>query len=275
MMQSPFGDKLRRHAILQGGLAKEPMLRHVSPMDTLKLTWEATPARFKHYGEASSLSDSVSSTWLRRVDKVSMWNALNQYYSSYDSLILVNTCRIFDEMWVEADVVLWEAAKELDRPGEPGRVAKEFGLVDPNDPNRLSFMKELLQKTQGKVNEIRRLEAAKTPAPAPTPTEYVDSFPATDSSEPSVRSGHAHVKETEDLRPKEKTKTKGAGNPPTAPEPPVDVEAEDRELDSYPAILPPDFKLPRKVAKVGYVPSREFFRFTYLLHPNLGVSQAA
>lgn len=253
-MDSAFGAKLCNHGALKClHEVSPPMILPISPIDFPKLEWESPDAT--HYGKALTLYNSVAVTWLKQVDEISMWDALGAWYScgSPDSkLFVLRSMQIFDEMWLETDKVLWEAAKKLDRPEEPGRVAKDFGLVDPNDPERSSYMRSLHRKAFGD----HRSKAARTPAPAPIPEEYIIPFPTTAPSEPSVRSGHAHVKETDNLRPKEKTKTKGTGNLIPISNVPVAAEDEGQELDDYPDILPQDFKLPRKVAKVGCAKSR-------------------
>jgi hypothetical protein len=156
--------------------------------------------------------------------------------------------QIFDAMWRKADLTLWEAGKHLDGLGESGRVAREFGLINPHDRNRPTFTQYFFKSLEPSNN---RIEASSTPAPVPPP--YVDSIPTAAPSESAAKSGHAYVAETSENRPKSKKKTKGvvASKISTNQEPDrIDEIEEEPSLATFPFSLPTHFKLGKRLLKV-------------------------
>lgn len=154
----------------------------------------------------------------------------------------------FDMMWLQTDIQMWEGAKKLDRPGESGRVAKEFGLVDPKSPTRPTFTEYLFKSL---IPSTQAIEAATTPAPAPSP--YVEAISAVAPSEKSTQSGHAFVTETVEDRSKSKKKTKGKPAANLALDAEVFDAEEPQGLESFPIALPTHFKLGKRHLKVIFI----------------------
>lgn len=136
---------------------------------------------------------------------------------------------------------------QLDNPGESGRVAKVFGLINPHDRNRPSFTKYFFRSLE--PSSRGHIEASSTPAPAPCP--YVESIPVATLSESAAKSGHAYVSATSDSRPKSKKKTKGTTKSGTTlNEPDGITEVAPEETKSFPVALPAHFKLGKRLLKV-------------------------
>jgi len=140
---------------------------------------------------------------------------------------------------------LWDVAKNFDRQDDPGRVAKEFGLIDPNDPEKPTYTNDVF-----KLLEARSQTAAISPV-APKPSPFVDGFPVATLNDSTVKSGHAFVSESEYSKPKEKPKTRGTAISDTA-EDGVEEGIDDDEEDSqsFPDVLPAQFKLGKRLMKV-------------------------
>jgi hypothetical protein len=158
-----------------------------------------------------------------------------------------------DQLWALWDEAAWKAARELDWQDTPGRVAREFGLVDPKDPNRPRLMSSMLRHQESAQRLL-------VPAP-PEEKPYVETVPVAHPSERVTQSGHAFAAKTEGGRAKLKPKTKSNQAAPLNPdikEGDVDtltVEIDEMALaeDSFEALpsrLPSTFHVPRKIAKV-------------------------
>lgn len=130
-------------------------------MDTVDLFWIEKP---KHFGEISGFGNSVSWTWLLRVDIISVWNMFMPGNDGSDEAkAILAFCQVIDQTLFINNKMLWKAAVTLlDRPDEPGRIARKFGLFKPNNPNRPSVTKALYQLIKKKLTGYLQLQAAKT-----------------------------------------------------------------------------------------------------------------
>ncbi len=90
-----------------------------------------------------------------------------------------------------------------------------------------------------------------TPTPSQTPPKTFTPFPTSIPSQSSAQSGHSYVNETQQSRPKEKPKTKGAQTSEPTPTERPDTEELPLDLKEFPDFLPPFFDLPKKMLKVG------------------------
>lgn len=240
---SPFGQALRQHvsSLESQGFSKPDFLSEISYMDPSKYSVVPTLMNTAWY-DASRVTQSMGSLWSAVTWTISMWDYLPQIVTGDPAMLL----QVFDTMWYQTDLTLWNAAKQLDRPGESGRVAKEYGLVDPNRSDRPTFFKFLLASTR----EPPTLET--TPAPAPSP--YVEAIPTAAPTESAVQSGHAYLTETAQEKPKKsKKKTKGVAtvDPQSLGTAVLDQnEAEPQGLESFPVKLPSEFKIGKRPLKV-------------------------
>ncbi|KAJ7583140.1 hypothetical protein C8J56DRAFT_953166 [Mycena floridula] len=237
-LHTPFGATLKMHALnIAGDQILPGMYKYLCPLDPKKLgqvTASEKPVTFKPFGPASAFDVHVVSQWHN--NEIALQDAINRV------IILGDTPSVrissFEAMWEVNDRILWDTAKSWDRPNEPGRVAREFGLLDPDDPNRPTYAKGILKLLMG---------ATETPAPAASvkePSEYVQSFLVAAPGE-GVMSGHAYTKDSKDSGPKSKPKTTGTVKTVTEVKPDPD-----QTLDDFPDILPKTFKLPKKILKV-------------------------
>jgi len=182
---------------------------------------------------------------------VDVWQGVTWEITLWDSILPMRIPeylpQAFDMMWYQADLVMWNAAKQLDKPGEPGRVAKEFGLIDPHSISRPTFTEYIFRSLEPSASPI---EAATTPAPAPSP--YFEAIPTATPSESAAKSGHAYASEINQTQPKPKQKTRGtAVLDGDSHEAEVLADEDDREgLESFPAALPTHFKLGKRLMKV-------------------------
>ena len=227
------------------GHNKPDLLRHVSFMDPTKIM--KPPPYLPHWGDISRIINSCGETWLAVTWSLStsmtdMMHITPQIFG--DPL---KFSHVFDAMWTKADSTMWEAGKRLDHPGESGRVAKVFGLINPYDVNRPTFTKYIFRSLEPSRG---RVEAASTPAPAPSP--YVEAIPIAGTSESAAKSGHAYVSETNKNKPQNKKKTKRTAAPnTTSVEEPGHINEDEQEgEDSFPVTLPTHFKLGKRLLKV-------------------------
>lgn len=145
----------------------------------------------------------------------------------------------FNNMWAGVDTYLWVMAKNLDRKGEAGRVAREFGLFDPADPKRPMASEFLLRSLDPEMGVPVK--------PQTTPAPYVQNIPVAGLGDSIVQSGYAYVSGLlGGSGSKEKTKTRG----PAAADDEEEAE-EAEEVRALPAVLPTEFKIGKKVLKVG------------------------
>jgi hypothetical protein len=241
IFQSPFGERLRQYAcsLDEFGYNKPDFLQQVAFMD---LSRTRTPPGLSnpYWGDASRVIEIMTETWNTVIWNISMGLVL-PHISSGNHL----PPGLFDKMWYQTDLLMWTSAMALDKPDEPGRVAKEFGLVDPRDPNRPTFTMQHLRSLQ------RRLEPATTPAPEPARTLNGEGTHLLTPSESVAKSGHAYITETKENLPKAKTKTRGTAAPEVeVTECGVSVADELDDDEEVPMALPTEYKLGRKQLKV-------------------------
>jgi hypothetical protein len=194
------------------------------------------------WGDASKVVQAMGDTWQGVTWGISMWNSIPQLLGHP-----MHMPGAFDRMWYQADLLMWNAAKSLDRPGESGRVAKQFGLVNPHSPLRPTFTELIFKSLEPST---RAIKPATTPAPAPSP--YVETIPIAAPTESAVKSGHAFVAESSENRPKSKKKTKAtAASSATPNEEPDHVdEVKSDGLENFPVALPTHYKLGKRLLKV-------------------------
>jgi hypothetical protein len=245
VVDSAFGQELRKYALSLDTLAynKPDFLPVVSFMDPSKYQGRESILK-PRWGDASRVIQSLGDTWHGVTWQVTMWDSIPQLLGPPTMYIPVT----FDMMWHQADLLMWNAAKKLDRPGESGRVAREFGLVNPHSPSRPTFTKFIFKSLEPST---RPIEPATTPALAPSP--YVDAIPTAAPSESTAQSGHAYVSGAAENRPKSKKKTKGTASlSATRPneEPDHTDEGENEGLQDLPVTLPTHFKLGKRLLKV-------------------------
>lgn len=225
------------------GYNRPDFLPQLSIFDPTKINIAPNDGPEAGYGDASRVISSIGNTWLSITSQLSMWKFLPRLFQSlfvgYEQVPIV-----FDEIWAAADLHLWSAARRLDRLGKPGPVARAFGLIDPSDPNRPTSMMHLLRDL-----DPSKSEAATTPAPMPP--SRIEAIPVSGPTESAVRSGHAFVAENMELRPKEKPKTRGVVVSDVSNAGDVTVR-EDDEFRSLPQMLPPQFKMGKKILRVIY-----------------------
>jgi hypothetical protein len=238
VLASSFGERLRAYACSLDGLDKPDFLSEVAFMNPSKM--RIFPRRAKLYwGDATRVMENMSETWGSITWNITIDSVLPQLVNGLVQPIL------FDKMWYDADLLMWNAAMALDKPNDPGQVAKVFGLVNPHDPNRPTCMRACLRS----YDRSRQLEAVTASAPAPPPRRNTDpSFP---SAQTVAKTGHAYLAENRDNKPKDKPKTRGIAT----------VEVDEKELDSLaddepeaedlPLALPAEYKLGRRHLKVG------------------------
>lgn len=213
-------------------------------MNPANFTWETDAKLIKAWGNASVVTDVICEAWLEVTSSLSMMDVWRYGHNFIDSALMPIH---IDAMWFQTDLVLWEAAKGLDKPGEPGRVAKELGLINPHDPYRPTFTSFIFRSLDPKNG---RIEPAKTPAPAPT--AFVEAIPVASGSDSAVQSGHAFRAENKDSKPKPKVKTRGKDTP-SENITTEDANDHDHGLSNLPDSLPTEYKMGRKVLKVHFL----------------------
>lgn len=153
---------------------------------------------------------------------------------------------MWDMIWDGFDQYIWNEAKKLERPGQAGRIAREYGLFDPRT-KRPSFQfgigADLTPKEVGPA----------TPAPASSTKEAEVLF-LPEVGLTTAQSGRSYLAgNTDTVKAKDKAKTKGKPDPSLVNEPKIDdIEHEDT-LDEYPDFLPSNYKLGKKIVKVYLV----------------------
>jgi hypothetical protein len=242
-MDSPFGQELRKYAISLDalGYSKSDFLPEVSFMDPSK--YQGRPTFLKpRWGDASRVVQAMSDTWQMMTWQITMWDSIPHLLGPP-----MYMPRAFDMMWYQADLLMWNAAKSLDRPGESGRVAKQFGLVNPHSLTRPTFTEFIFKSLEPST---RLIEPATTPAPAPSP--YVEAIPTAAPTESAVKSGHAFVAEASENKTKTKKKTKGTTATGSTPkdEPDLIYEVKPDGLETFPVALPTHYKLGKRLLKV-------------------------
>ncbi|KAJ7449674.1 hypothetical protein FB451DRAFT_1287634 [Mycena latifolia] len=235
LCDSAFGEQLQKYAASkEANTSNDPDFQaEASFVDIAKLPEEErTPHDFS---TACVLSRAITQKWLGVITQQSMWDFMPQIFLFIPPVV--------DAMWQNTDRNLWAAAKMLDKRGSSGAVAKRFGLVNPDDPNRPTFT-GFLSNLQNPPRVPLRIQPATTPAPA----RAAPQIPVVSPRDTSVQSGHAYAAENKGSALKEKIKTKAA-----QPESVVPDTAEDEETPQepeYPDVLPVEFKIGKKVMKI-------------------------
>jgi len=116
----------------------------------------------------------------------------------------------FHAVWIKADQALWKAAQSLDRAGRQDLAAKQFGLVDPNDPNRPSFTQNPFQVHERSKGSYPQDTMVVPPTP---PQPFVESIPVATTINSVVKSEHTFISVTKGSKLKEKVKTQGMAAP--------------------------------------------------------------
>ncbi|KAK7035873.1 regulation of transcription from pol ii promoter-related protein [Favolaschia claudopus] len=239
LFDSAFGQRLMEFAKTKDELLEDPKnLRIVTFMEPSKL--ESLPRNSNDWTRARTIIRSLGFTWLQVTNQMGMGEFFFRSGSSLSGPERQTLAMMFDFLWAHIDGKLWQCAMMLDRSTSKGTVAQKFGVFDPADPERPSFMK-MAEKRVGAYLAQRQRRAL--PANPSKPKESF-SLPAV---EPAVAaSGHAYVSDTQHLRAKEKVKTRGTA----APEQPADLDEEEAD-EILPDALPTDFKIGNnKVLKV-------------------------
>ncbi|KAF7329068.1 hypothetical protein MKEN_00167100 [Mycena kentingensis (nom. inval.)] len=157
----------------------------------------------------------------------------------------------FNMMWLVLDYGLWKGGAALERDGEAGRVAAEYGVYNPMDPTRPKATVQLLRTLDSQPNPDVEPKPTQTTTTS-VPLAYVQNIPVARPDKSIVQSGHAYS-----AQPKEKIKTRKATPKETA-EPKGALESsdsdeeedEDQEPVLLPQYLPQTFKLGKKALKV-------------------------
>ncbi|KAK0228642.1 hypothetical protein IW262DRAFT_1293382 [Armillaria fumosa] len=225
MVMSPFGETLRQYAFQKSGdVITQGMLKYVIPMDPEKIDWVSTVGgNFKYHKQATDLNDYGSSHWSDVVHETGdlMMQAIQRMFNvpAWQADDGVHKIRALDQLWKEADEYFWNAAHSIDRSNEKGRVAREYGLLDPNGA-RPTFWETFVEMAQsiatakGAGNPLVEMTPTSTQTPPKTSTPFPTSIPSNAQSE----------------RP--------------------DTEELGLDLKEFPDFLPPFFNLPKKMLKV-------------------------
>lgn len=155
----------------------------------------------------------------------------------------------YDILWRTVDQILWQEAKSPECA--PGRLAKLFGLFDPQDKNRPTageaFLREL-SRLIDVADELFRPETVPdqpfvSSIPVATPQDSVAKAPERGSFEPKVK-----VK-------KKKAKSGQSTEYPPPPPPqaqPVEVPEGDEPDENLPELLPKNWKLNKRTVDVSH-----------------------
>ncbi|KAJ6589048.1 hypothetical protein B0H19DRAFT_1058122 [Mycena capillaripes] len=243
---TPFGNRLIQYAAaVEAQTTDRGQMRSILYfMDPDKLP-RASAEYWDRAGEVDRSIREMEGTWQNRAWQMSV-NPLLKYIQDQQgprgfNESVVIPLPLFNEMWSAVDTHLWNVAKTLDRKGEKGRVAKEFGLFDPADPKRPMASEFLLRSLDPELGIPLK--------PKTTPASYVQNIPVARPGESIVQSGYAYVSglfgASSAPQPKEKVKTRGKASPDGEEE-----EGEVAEPRVLPEVLPPEFKIGKKVLKL-------------------------
>ncbi|KAF7293976.1 hypothetical protein MKEN_01461400 [Mycena kentingensis (nom. inval.)] len=249
--KTEFGSALVKHAAALErrtvGAQRAEMRSTMFFMDPDKVPPES-PQYWDRVGEASRATRAMAAGWSRRVFDVSIQGVLIPMQAAagpggLDTRAKLEAIplRSFNNMWKLLDGYLWRTAAELDRADEPGRVAREYGLWDANDPARpvASARGHIFKELELEVDQGARLEPKTTPA-------YVLHIPVAQAGESGAQSAHAYLANA-NAGAKEKVKTRGDASKK------VDASGEDESDEAepvLPACLPSAFKLGKKALKI-------------------------
>ncbi|KAJ6482082.1 hypothetical protein C8R47DRAFT_583288 [Mycena vitilis] len=242
---TPFGNRLMQYAaaVEAQTLDRRRLRSIIYFMDPDKLP-KASAEYWDRTGEVSRAIREMEEVWHERGWQMSVNHLLTfiqeqQGSRGFNESVII-PLPLFNNMWHEVDGFLWDVAKALDRKGEEGRVAREYGLFDPADPKRPMASEFLLRSLDPELGIPVK--------PKTTPAPYVQSIPVAGPGDSIVQSGYAYVAGFfgGGSAPKEKAKTRGEALPEEEDEDEEKVE-EAREL---PAALPQEFKIGKKVLKL-------------------------
>jgi hypothetical protein len=194
------------------------------------------------WSDAQVVNTCICRTWVQANETITVFQPLYDTITSMLSGPFSPTS--FDEMWTKADQALWKVAQSLDRAGKQDLVAKQFGLVDPNDPNRPSFTQNPFQVHEGSDGSSSQDTIVVPPTP---PQSFVENIPVATAVESVAKSGHAFISETKGSKLKEKAKTRGTAAPIQEDKP--GCCDDDDQLQEFPDILPMEFRLGKKLMK--------------------------
>ena len=239
---SPFGVAMGRYA---NSIKNYPDQLDFAPdkcfADPSKITMSFSTSR-NLWSDAQVVNTRICMTWVQANEGITVFQPLYDTITSMLSGPFSPTS--FDEMWTTADQALWKAAQSLDRAGKQDLVAKQFGLVDPNDPNRPSFTQNPFQVHEGSKGSNPEDTVV---VPPTTPQPFVENIPVATAIDSVAKSGHAFISETKGSKLKEKVKTRGTAAPIQEDE--LACCDDDDQLQELPDILPTEFKLGKKLMK--------------------------
>jgi hypothetical protein len=247
---SPFVQDLLKYALTldQSGYDQPEFLPQTCFMNPSNFVWETD--RDMQWGNAGVVMFAMGEAWSKVMTSVSMMDAWQVGNSMRKSSPLLEMYAV-DAMWLSADRLMWEAAKRLDRPEQPGRVAKELGLISPYYPNRPKYSEFIFQSLDPRNGKI---EDTTNPVLAPSP--YKQMIPVAASTDSAAQSGHAFLSDKQNSIPKEKIKTRGQNG---TTENAVTENSEDdgnKSQSSLADSLPTEFKVGKKSLKAHISSSR-------------------
>ncbi|VDB83236.1 unnamed protein product [Peniophora sp. CBMAI 1063] len=265
---SPWGETLRKHAeIIMSQCPDQEIVKRLAFMQLGPDSPSPVRARYK-YGKASSVSEDQLVRWkeAREPDAIYFGPEFGNKVNPLN--FWVRDPSYFDPLLLRIDATLWSSASKLDRPGQPGTVARLYGLLDPKDPKRPTSAKRRQQK-------LLQQDPAPQTTPAPAARVYEPTIPIAvpGAKDDAIVSGHSYTAEVKFESPskvkKKKKKGKAASKASgtelsvdnitpllettTIEQEPSLAEADQSQqvnLDDAPDALPIKFVLPRKMAKI-------------------------
>ncbi|KZV77082.1 hypothetical protein PENSPDRAFT_747291 [Peniophora sp. CONT] len=275
MYYSPWGLQFKQYAdsMLARNTHQEIMSRLGFMKPDSRTTSLPKPTLWSRFGVASQFSEILQSRWMevRPYDQQRLHDGPEEFFIDEDI-----KPQAFDKLLLRLDRSLWQGASSLDPPGQPGTVARIFGLYNPNDPERPSVTRRL---EAIKERERARLEARLAAKEASKPLgTFEDTIPVAvpGLKDDAVVAGHVYAAESEadvgaktksKKKKKSKSKSGKAATNETVKEPAEtdslveDLSSMTVDPEALPDYLPNKFILPRKMAKAsGSLDSRVFYR---------------
>ncbi|KAJ7074695.1 hypothetical protein C8F01DRAFT_1101503 [Mycena amicta] len=236
--RTEFGTKLVNYAasLDKAGTDRAQMRSILYYMDPAKLADE--PERYwDRAGEASRSIRALENAWAHRTWQLSINTILVVLQTLVGSGGLINQriempTELFNEMWRRADEQLWNFAASLDRKGEKGRVAKEYGLWNPQDPDRPVATMYLFAEIELEIVMGVPLKAKTTPA-------FMQTIPIARPNESGAQSGHAYASRNVQ-NAKYKVKTRGEASKKAAVD---EAVREELEVQIHSESFPTEFNL--------------------------------